>query len=397
VAELLTIEDALERIVERARLVPAETVAVSDAAGRVLRQPVAASVDLPPFPSSAMDGFAVRAADAPGELPVAFRVAAGTAPPGPLPAGAAAGISTGGTVPEGADAVVPVELVHDRESHVAISDPVRVGQHVRPRGGDVHEGDIVAVPGTRLGPAQVGGLAATGIAEVVCSARPQVAVLATGSELRAPGDSLGAGQIYESNRAMVAAVLAQAGASVEVLPVVEDDEASHREAISRGLGADVLVTSGGVSMGEHDLVRRVEKELGVQEVFWGVAVKPGKPLSFGARNGTLVFGLPGNPVSSLVGALVFVSTGIRAMQGDADPFPRYALGVTDGLFRRNPQRDEFVRAARVARSDDVVLRAIAGQDSHMIARAAAADALVHVARGEGEIPAGSVVRFLALD
>jgi molybdopterin molybdotransferase len=397
VPALLTVDDALERIVEHARPVTAETVAVADAAGRVLREPAHATVDLPPFPSSAMDGFALRAADAPGELPIAFRVAAGTAPPGPLPAGSAAGISTGGTVPDGADAVVPVEVVEDRGTVVAIGESVSVDQHVRPRGGDVHEGDTVAEAGVWLGPAQIGALAAAGIAKIVCSARPRVAVLATGSELRAPGERLAAGQIYESNRAMIAAVFERAGAVVELLPVVADDEGAHREAIGRGLDADVLVTSGGVSMGEHDLVRRVEAGLGVREVFWGVAVKPGKPLSFGVRDGTLVFGLPGNPVSSLVGALVFVSTGLRAMQAAKDPLPHYALGATDGVIRRNPHRDEFVRATRVDDGDNVMLRAISGQDSHMIARAAVADALVHVSRGDGEIASGELVRFLALD
>jgi molybdopterin molybdotransferase len=224
-----------------------------------------------------------------------------------------------------------------------------------------------------------------------------VAVLATGSELRPAGETLAAGEIYESNRSMIAAVLARAGADVEVLPVVADDEDAHREALARGLDADVLVTSGGVSMGEHDLVRRVERELGVEEVFWGVAVKPGKPISFGVRDRTLVFGLPGNPVSSLVGALVFVSTGLRAAQGAREPGPRYALGVAQAPLRRNPQRDEFLRAVRLERGENVVLEAISGQESHMIARAARADALVHVPRGEGELAAGSVVRFLALD
>jgi molybdopterin molybdotransferase len=261
----------------------------------------------------------------------------------------------------------------------------------------MREGDTVAEAGVWLGPAQIGALAAAGIARVVCSARPRVAVLATGSELRMAGERLAAGQIYESNRAMVATVLERAGADVELLPVVADDDDAHREAITRGLDADVLVTSGGVSMGEHDLVRRVEAELGVQEVFWGVAVKPGKPISFGVRDGTLVFGLPGNPVSSLVGALVFVSTGLRAMQAARDPLPRYTLAMTDGVLRRNPHRDEFVRASRVDHDGDVVLRAISGQDSHMIARAAAADALVHVSRGDGEIGSGELVRFLALD
>ncbi|HJR94825.1 MAG TPA: gephyrin-like molybdotransferase Glp [Gaiellaceae bacterium] len=396
-AELLAVDDALSRIVETAEPLAAESVAVAAAAGRVLREPARALVDLPPFPSSAMDGFAVRAADVPGELPVAFEIPAGSPPPGPLPLGAAAAISTGGTVPDGADAVVPVELVEVRGAHVAIAGHATDGQHVRPRGGDVRGGDVVVDVGTSLGPAQIGALAASGIAEVTCSALPRVAVLATGSELRPAGEPLAAGQIYESNRAMLAATLGRMGADVDVLPVVEDDEAAHRAAIARGLEADVLVSSGGVSMGEHDLVRRVASELGVREIFWGVAVKPGKPLSFGARDGALVFGLPGNPVSSLVGALVFVATGLRALQGAADARPRYALGLTATALRRNLHRDEFVRAVRVDDGDGVLLRPIAGQESHMIVRAAVADSLVHVPRGDGEIPAGSLARFLALD
>ena len=255
--DLLTVDEALARIVETAQPLAVECVSVAGAAGRVLREPARALVDLPPFPSSAMDGFAVRAKDAPGELPIAFRVAAGSPPPGPLPAGAAAGISTGGTVPEGADAIVPVELAEDRGTRVAIQGGASAGQHVRPRGGDVREGDVVADDGTRLGPAQIGALAASGIAEVACSTAPHVTVLATGSELRPAGETLEAGQIYESNRAMVAAVLERIGAWVDILPVVADDETAHREAIARGLEADVLVTSGGVSMGEHDLVRRI--------------------------------------------------------------------------------------------------------------------------------------------
>lgn len=396
-AELLGVDDALARIVETAKPLATERVTVAAAAGRVLREPARALVDLPPFPSSAMDGYAVRAAEVPGELPVAFEIAAGSPPPGPLPLGAAAAIATGGTVPDGADAVVPVEVVEVHGTRVAIAGQATGGQHVRPRGGDVREGDVVVDAGTTLGPAQIGALAASGIAEVICSALPRVAVLATGSELRPAGETLTAGQIYESNSAMLAATLARIGADVEALPVVEDDEAAHRAAITRGLQADVLVTSGGVSMGEHDLVRRVASELGVREVFWGVAVKPGKPLSFGARDGALVFGLPGNPVSSLVGALVFVATGLRALQGASDARPRYAQGLTAAALRRNEHRDEFVRAVRVDHGDGTVLEAISGQESHMIVRAAVADSLIHVPRGEGEIPAGSLVRFLALD
>jgi molybdopterin molybdotransferase len=300
-------------------------------------------------------------------------------------------------VPEEADAVVPVELVEDRVDRVAISSAAAPGQHVRPRGGDVNAGEVVVEAGTRLGAAQIGALAAAGIAEVRCSIRPRVAILATGSELRPPGEPLAPGQIYESNRTMIAAALASSGAAIEVLPVVEDDADAHRAAIARGLDADVLVTSGGVSMGPHDLVRRVAAELGVEEIFWGVAVKPGKPLSFGVRGETLVFGLPGNPVSSLVGALVFARPALLARQGLSNPAPMYSYARVAAALRRNAHRDEFVRARHVETEDGPLLEAIVGQESHMIVRAAAADALIHVPRGEGELPEGATVRYLALD
>ena len=217
-------------------------------------------------------------------------------------------------------------------------------------------------------------------------------VLATGSELVPPGTPLEPGQVYEANALMLASALAAAGADVERLPAVADDEAAHRVAIERGLEADVLVTSGGVSVGPHDLVRRIESELGVEEVFWQVAMRPGKPVAFGLRGRTLVFGLPGNPVSSLVGCELFVKPAVRALQGMTDPLPRYEHGRLGKALRRNESRDELVRA-RVAGD---ALEPLTGQESHMIARAAAADALVLVSRGDGEIDAGATVAFLRL-
>jgi molybdopterin molybdotransferase len=396
-SRLLPVEEAVDRILERAAPLAVEPVAVSEATGRVLREPAVARVDLPPFASSAMDGFAVRAADTPGDLPVVFRVAAGDPPPGDLPAGSASGIATGGVVPDGADAVVPVEVVDDRGDRVRVPDAARAGQHVRPRGGDVREGAPILDPGCRVRASQVGSLAAAGVAEVVCSARPRVAVVATGSELRPAGATLEPGQIYESNRAMIAAVLRRSGAEVELMPVVEDDPGAHREALERGLEADVLVTSGGVSMGPHDLVRATLGELGVEEVFWGVAVKPGKPLSFGARDATLVFGLPGNPVSSLVGAMVFVTPALLALQGHSSPGPAYEVGRTLAPLARNAHRDEFVRARRRVDALGSALSPLSAQESHMIVSAAAADALVHVPRGSTEVAAGDRVRYLVLD
>jgi molybdopterin molybdotransferase len=237
---------------------------------------------------------------------------------------------------------------------------------------------------------------AAGVAEVTCGGWPRATVLATGTELRPPGSPLEAGQIYEANSFLLAAALASAGADAARLPVAEDDESAHREALAGALAADLVVTSGGVSVGPHDLVRRIAAELGVEEVFWGVAVKPGKPVSFGVRERTLVFGLPGNPVSTLAGFELFVRPAVLALQGAAEPGPRFLPARLASAVRRNPVRDQLVRARSRADGDAVVLEPVTGQESHMIVRAAAADALVHVPRGDGELPAGSPVRYLAL-
>jgi molybdopterin molybdotransferase len=344
-----------------------------------------------------MDGFAVRSADTPGALPVVFRIAAGRPAPRALRPGEAMAIATGSVVPEGADAVIPIEYVVESDNSISISDPVVVGANVRPRGGDLRAGEIVVQAGTRLGPVQLGALAAAGVATVACGAEPRAAVLATGTELRRPGEPLGPGEVYEANGVILAAQLASAGARAERLAAVADDEEAHREAIARGLEHDVLVTSGGVSVGPHDLVRRVERELGVEEVFWRVAVKPGKPVSFGVRDSTLVFGLPGNPVSSLVGFELFVRPAILALQGAAEPLPRFEPGRLAAAVRQSPDREQLIRARTSPEDDGAVgLEPLAGQESHMIARAAGADALVLVPRGEGELPPGAAVRYLRL-
>jgi molybdopterin molybdotransferase len=344
-----------------------------------------------------MDGYAVRSDDTPGTLPVAARIAAGRPAPRDLRPGEAMGIATGGVVPGGADAVIPFEYVVEHDNDVEIAEPVAPAANVRPRGSDLRAGDTVVARGVTLGPAQLGALAAAGIPEVACAARPRASVVATGTELRSPGEELGPGEVYEANGLILAAQLRSAGALAERLAVVADDEDAHRETLDRGLEADVLVTSGGVSVGPHDLVRRIEAELGVEEVFWRVAVKPGKPVSFGVRENTLVFGLPGNPVSSLVGFELFVRPAVLALQGHADPLPRFQPGRLAAALKRNRARDQLVRA-RTQNSDDgtVLLDPLSGQESHMIARAAAANALVLIPRGDGELAAGSPVRYLEL-
>src|SRR5581483_8851785 len=287
VGDLLTIGDALACVLERVRPPPAEDVPLADAAGRVAAEPAAAAIDLPPFPSSAMDGYAVRSGDTPGTLRVIGQSAAGHPASLPVVAGTSIAISTGAVVPEGADAVVPVERTDGGAEAVAV-EAVAPGDNVRPRGGDVHAGDVVVTAGSAIGPVQIGALAGSGVSTVRCGRRPRVAVLATGSELRRSGEPLGPGEIYESNGVMLAAQLQRAGAVPELLGAVADDRTATRAALERGLDADVLVTSGGVSVGEHDLVRDLLAELGVVEVFWRVAVKPGKPIAFGTRAATLV-------------------------------------------------------------------------------------------------------------
>ena len=313
-----------------------------------------------------------------------------------LAPGEAMAISTGGAVPDGADSVVPIELVVETDNQLDVPAPVDLGANVRPAGGDVRAGDVVLPAGTLIGAAQIGALAAAGAPEVSVVRRPQVVVLSTGTELRTPGESLGAGQIYESNAPMLAAALEAAGAEVERIGPVADDESEHRRALERGLEADVLVSSGGVSVGPHDLVRRILAELGVEEDFWGVAVRPGKPLAFGVRGRTLVFGLPGNPVSVLVGVELFVRPALLALQGARDPGPSYESARLALPLRRNAARDELARARTGRDAAGTLLEPLTGQESHMIARAAGADALVLVPSGDGELAAGETVRYLRL-
>jgi molybdopterin molybdotransferase len=396
VTDLLTVDEALQRVLDRVMRLESEAVPLELASGRVLAASPPALVAVPPFASSAMDGFAVRAADCPGTLSVELRIAAGRPADRALRPHEAMGIATGGVVPEGADAVVPIEHVDDHGNSVDVPSDVTSGANVRPAGMDVRAGSEILPAGTILGPPQLAALAAAGVAAPLCARRPRVGVLVTGTELRRPGEPLAPGEIYESNSSMLQAALEPVGAEVERHAFVEDDETAHRAALERALEADVLVSSGGVSVGPHDLVRRVEAELGVEEVFWGVAMRPGKPISFGVRGRTLVFGLPGNPVSALVGALLFVRPALLALQGASRPAPRWQLGTLGAPARRTAARDDFARALLREEGGETVLEPITGQESHMIVRAAAADALVHVPRGEGDLPQGSRVRYLPL-
>src|SRR3954470_13820649 len=317
-ADLISIAEARERVLAAVRPLPAEDVPLDAALGRVLAEEVRSEADLPPFDSSAMDGFAVVAGPA-GELPVVGESRAGRPAERPLSAGEAMRISTGAAVPEGADAVVPVERVETGTDGRVLVPETQPGAHIRRAGEDVREGAPVIAAGTELDPAGVAVLAALGHARVRCGRVPRVAVLVTGDELVEPGEPLGPGQIRDSNAYALSAQAVRAGARVTSRTIVRDERAATEEAFARALQeADVVIGSGGVSVGPHDHVKPALAALGVEERFWGVRLKPGKPTWFGtAPGGKLVFGLPGNPVSAMINFHLFARPALRALiRGD---------------------------------------------------------------------------------
>jgi len=393
---MLAPSEALELILARTPSLGTEEHPVSAGlVGRVLAASVVSPIDVPPFAISAMDGYAVRAADlGNGPLPIAFRVAAGDAPSA-LAAHTAAGIATGAPMPSGADSVVPIEDAEERDGAL-VAEPPSEGAAVRAAGGDVGAGDTVASTGDRLTPGRLAAIAAVGAATVRIAARPRVAVLATGDELTPPGQPLEPGMIYESNTTTIGSLALRAGAEVVLSELVPDNLEATRRAVKEALAeADVLVSSGGVSVGPHDHVKPALLSQGVEEVFWRIAHRPGKPLWFGvSQGGKLVFGIPGNPVSALVCFELFVRPAIDRMQGAAPPARPVARLARD--VPRLKARDHAVRCRLVVGDDGMQLLPDGPQDSHLIVHAAAADAVALVAHGEGVAAAGELVEYVPL-
>jgi molybdopterin molybdotransferase len=385
--------EARALLLRRLAPLPAETVALSSAlTGRVVADDVHAAHDLPPFDNSAMDGYAVRAAEAAEELPVRGNSFAGD-DPARLEPHTAMTIATGAPLPAGADAVVPVELAHANGDRVSFDGPVALGDHVRPRGTDVPAGAVVISAGSSLRPLALAAIATSGVARVRCHRAPRVSVVVTGDELVAPGEPLQHGQIHESNSILIAARCEQAGAHIVSVERVHDDAAATREALSQALEeADVVVTSGGVSVGTRDHVKPALAALGVEQLFWRLAVQPGRPTWCGLRAGRVVIGLPGNPLSVMVGLELLLVPALRRLAGAAHPGPvTFQLPLTEPL-RRDPQRLR-VRPVRLVPAGAEPL----GADlSHQLGRAAAADALALVPAGDGELDAGTAVELIGL-
>ncbi len=395
-AELIDLETARARVLAAVRgPLAAESVALLGALGRVLAADVVAADDVPGFDNSAMDGFAVRAADtaaAPVVLPVAGESRAGHPASGPLPPGAAIAISTGAMLPAGADAVVRVEDTAPVDGAVEVRVAAEPGRDVRRAGEDVGAGSTVLRAGTRIGPAELGVLASVGVAEASCTRRPRVAVLTTGDELVGPGEQRGPGEVRDTNRVGVAGLALDSGAEVAFAARVADEPEATVAALRDGLGADVVVACGGVSVGTHDHVKPALEELGVDPAFWGVALRPGKPTWFGTRGDTLVFGLPGNPVSAMVTFHLFVRPALLALAGADEP-RTVAEATIDEAYAKAPGRAHAVRCTLEARVDGWHVRPTGPQGSHVLTSMLGARALALLPADRGDVAAGERVEI----
>ena len=396
--DLLAFDAARARLLTDVRRMGSERVAVADAAGRVLSDDLVADDPLPRFDNSAMDGYALATADLDGSGPFSLDVAgessAGKEPPW-LARGAACRIFTGAPVPERADAVIMQEHVTREDDVVRFTARPRPGQHVRRAGEDLAR-DAVAIPArTRL---TAGGLALAamlGRSELPVVRRPVVTILCTGNELRSAGDEPRPASIPESNSAPLAALARQAGAVARVAPIAKDDPRATLRAIEQALdGSDVLLTVGGVSVGDHDVVRPALEQAGVTLDFWRVAIKPGKPLAFGRSARAAVLGLPGNPASAIVTFALFGMPLLRAMQRDARPLPLLLRARLSAARKRSPDRLELVRAALQLDGGTLAARVHDNQASGSATSLASSDGLAFVPAGEGMLDAGAFLDFL---
>jgi molybdopterin molybdotransferase len=390
VGELISIDEARRRVLAAVRPLGDEEVPLGEAHGRVLAEDVESPVDVPPFDGSAMDGYAVIAGPE-AELDVIGESRAGHPAAARVEPGKAIRISTGAALPEGATAVVPLERsepARNARVRVGASSP---GDNVRRAGEDVRAGSVVLARGAPLGPAELGVAASVGRAALRCSRRPRVAVLVTGDELSEPGRPLRPGGIYSSNGWALAAQAERAGALLVARETVPDSAEETRASLARALeAADVTIVSGGVSVGPHDHVKPALRELGVEERFWGVSLRPGKPTWFGDRDGRLAFGLPGNPVSAMVTFHLFVRAALAALQG-ADPSVPRAHAKLEEPIPRHPNREQAVRVRLDASGDGWRARPTGPQGSHMLTSMLGAAGLARIAPGEGEVDAGEQV------
>lgn len=392
--------EALSRLLGMAKPLGHERVSLLEADGRVLAEEIVAKTPLPPFDYSAMDGYAVRAADFAGEAPHTTRVvgesAAGSAPQ-VLAERAVMRIFTGAPMPEGADAVVPQEDTEREGDTLRVKETPRPRAFVRKRGDDLAEGAVALPRGARLHPGSLALAAALDHPQLNVVQRPVVMIVATGDELRAPGEAGRPGSIPESNGYFLAAAIRRAGGEPRVAPFVRDNLAHATEAIEAALrSADVVVTIGGVSVGDHDVVRQALENAGVHLDFWRVAIKPGKPLAVGHVGSKYVLGLPGNPASASLTFLLFGVPLLRALGGDAKPLPARTWARFDGHLQRRAGREELLRARLVTRDDELWATPFPNQASGAVTSFAEAETLAVVPAHRERLERGERVEVIAI-
>jgi molybdopterin molybdotransferase len=395
---LLTFEEARARVLESAVPVGSERVPLDGAVGRVLRERVLASNPVPPFSYSAMDGFALRAPAEAGPLELAVSGESRTGhPPGALVPNTAFRISTGAIIPEDADAVVPIEIVEVLSERIRITRAVRPGDNVRQAGEDLARGAVALEAGCRLSPAALGLLAQLDRASIEVARRPRVAILCTGDELRPPGTPPSPGKIPDSISLPLTLLAAQAGADARFAGYLPDEREPTERAVRNALGeVDLLLTVGGVSVGEHDWVRPALESEGIRIDFFKVAIKPGKPITFGRRGseGPTVLALPGNPASALITFALFGMPLLRAMQCDSAPLPTpFTLPLLDSV-RHKPGRLEFLRARIEGTEGGRGIRPLENQASGALTALAWSDTLALFPSEVAELQKGSLVQVL---
>ena len=403
---MISIDDALTTLDHHIRGLEAEPLDLASGTGRVLAQDVLSLTDLPRFDQSAMDGYAVIAADlsaATDTTPVALELT-GTAPAGTtdpelkVASGGAVRILTGGQIPAGADSVVPQELTEQANGRILFRRPAQPGSNIRRRSEELASGARLARAGQRLTPGRIAALIMGGHTQVSVTALPRVAALTTGDELRSPGSELAAGEIHDSNGPLMLNWLASQGISPVLQRRLPDDEALIREALAEALeSADLVLTSGGVSVGDRDYLIPVAESLGVERHYWKVAQKPGKPIYFGTRGGSALLGLPGNPGAVLVGLEVHAARILDRLQGVRSLRPHWQCGLLAGSERVDARRDRLLRMRHSNDSNGrTLLHPLGLQDSHMLSNLTDATALVRLRSREADYDVGETVEWIAL-
>ena len=395
---MIEVDDALRKVLEHTVRLPTETLPLSEALHSVIAETIIARDDNPPFDSSAMDGYGVKVKDVESAseeksatLKIAGVVRAGQVYERPLEYGTAVKIFTGAMVPDGVEAVIMREKSSEADGEVLIKSSVKPGENIRRRGEELKKGDEALPSGTLITPPVIGFLAGLGYAEVCVYRKPKVAVIVTGDELIGPQEPLRKGKIRDANTSAIQAALQEVGVEIADLKRVSDDPEKLLEAVNESLlSADVLIVSGGVSVGDYDFVKEIFGRAGIEKIFWKVAIKPGKPVFVGTRGEKLVFGLPGNPASALVTFYIFARPALLGMMGREETQPMYLPALMQSEIRKKAGRTEYLRARFQSQNGEIHAELHAGQYSHMLGSFAYANSLVAfpkeqtcIAKGEG--------------